>query len=111
MPIGEPQGAYIHGGVLKTPGIDYGRHLAVLHKRDPYILVVRQGHKTWNGMGRPWRWLPKRYIIFRIVREFKDKDGRTRMDLESVQEFEATAKGRRVHSQAQAAFNKLWRGR
>lgn len=105
MPIGEPQAAYIQDGILKTPGIDYGRPLIVLDKHDRHILVRRDGHKTWNGMGRPWRWIPKRYTIFRIVREYQVD--RKLFDLEAVQEFEATVKGRRVHSEAQAAFNRL----
>lgn len=46
-------------------GCDYGRPLRVLIRRciDDQVLVLRTGHQTWVGAGKPWEWEPGRLFI------------------------------------------------
>lgn len=43
--------AKIDGDVVRTPGVDWGRPLEILHRHKNRLVLRRKGHMTWSGIG------------------------------------------------------------
>ncbi len=43
--------AKIDGDVVRTPGVDWGRPLEILHRHKNRLVLRRKGHMTWAGIG------------------------------------------------------------
>ena len=68
--------ARIDNDIVRTPGIDFGRPLQILHRGTkriartdiPRLLVVRrQGHMYWAGRFSPQEYQPTEYMIIEFL--------------------------------------------
>lgn len=53
-------------GELKTPGVDWGAPLKIVHRSGDYVVVRCKGHQTWSGVGMPWIYAPATLMLVHV---------------------------------------------
>ena len=43
----------VNGNILETPGVDFGRPLEILHRKDNQLVIRCKGSSHWSGIGMP----------------------------------------------------------
>jgi hypothetical protein len=58
----------IAGNVVRTPGVDFGRPLEILHRKGDYLVLRCKGHMTWCSVGEQ-RYAETHYDLVQVGKE------------------------------------------
>lgn len=101
-------------GELKTPGIDWGRPLKIIHRAGDYVIARCGGHATWSGVGMPWTYAPSTLMLIRTgivedVSALQSLDGvpYTRTCAEVIEEIEPGRRWKKALDALIASCNAL----
>ena len=92
---------------LYVPGVDFGTRLEIVKESKKAVIVKRNGHKAWNGIGHQ-TYYPPSFITFKYT-----KAGKEITDLGKEFEYSGRKKSARMEAFQKATdeFNHITKGK
>jgi hypothetical protein len=85
-------------------GVDFGRPIKILAHQGQFAVAKREGHLTFDGIGRQ-RWAGSQYYLLQIWREDK------KIDFEILERIEPGYHYQKAITKLKKEMNKLARGK